>query len=95
MRVSFMEIYNEVIVDLLNPSSGPLKVHEDLEKGVFVGDLKEEVVVSSEQVLNLLANGECRPMSTLMRSRDSILTTVVCCDGRSALQPNAMLVPRT
>lgn len=58
VRVSYMEIYNEVVRDLLVPQGPSLKIHEDLERGVFVGDLKEEVVLSPEDVLAYMAAGE-------------------------------------
>ena len=31
LRVSYLEIYNEEIRDLLSPSTNRLKIHEDLE----------------------------------------------------------------
>jgi len=57
LRVSYLEIYNECIKDLLDVSNDNLKVHEDLEKGVFV-DAKEEIVTTPGQVFTLLQNGE-------------------------------------
>lgn len=53
-----MEIYNEVITDLLVPENTNLPIHEHHEKGVFVGRLKEEIVTSPEQVLQIMAAGE-------------------------------------
>eukprot|EP00762_Andalucia_godoyi_P005586 ANDGO_00512.mRNA.1 Kinesin-like protein KIN-7L len=58
VRVSYLEIYNEVVRDLLSPQSGPLKIHEDVDRGIFVGDLKEEVVMNAEEVLSLMKQGE-------------------------------------
>ena len=58
LRVAYMEIYNEVIQDLLNPKPTNLKIHEDPEQGVFVGDLREEVVMNPRQVLDLMVQGE-------------------------------------
>eukprot|EP00026_Physarum_polycephalum_P000195 Phypoly_transcript_00195.p1 GENE.Phypoly_transcript_00195~~Phypoly_transcript_00195.p1 ORF type:complete len:2011 (-),score=530.90 Phypoly_transcript_00195:36-5696(-) len=60
LRVSYMEIYNEVIQDLLNPEAKNLKIHEDIEKGIYVGGIKEAIVVSAEQVLALMQSGEDR-----------------------------------
>lgn len=58
LRASYIEIYNEVIRDLLVPGSDNLKIHEDVfNKRVFV-DAKEEVVMSVDQVMNILATGE-------------------------------------
>ena len=49
-----MEIYNEQISDLLEPSSTNLQMREDAKKGVFVEGLLEVEVQSVEDVLNLL-----------------------------------------
>ncbi|KAK7383246.1 hypothetical protein VNO78_28920 [Psophocarpus tetragonolobus] len=58
IRVSYMEIYNEEINDLLVVDNQKLQIHESLERGVFVAGLKEEIVNNAEQVLNLIKAGE-------------------------------------
>ncbi|TKY57917.1 Centromere-associated protein E [Spatholobus suberectus] len=58
IRVSYMEIYNEEINDLLVVENQKLPIHESLERGVFVAGLKEEIVNNAEQVLNLIKAGE-------------------------------------
>eukprot|EP00026_Physarum_polycephalum_P003449 Phypoly_transcript_03460.p1 GENE.Phypoly_transcript_03460~~Phypoly_transcript_03460.p1 ORF type:complete len:554 (+),score=140.65 Phypoly_transcript_03460:644-2305(+) len=58
LRVSYMEIYNEIVNDLLTPGNTNLKIHEDPVKGVYVGNLKEEIVVSPTHVMALLAGGD-------------------------------------
>lgn len=58
IRVSYLEIYNEVIMDLLEPESKNLKIHENFQRGIFVGDLKEQSVTSPDQILELMATGE-------------------------------------
>ncbi|KAF9687474.1 hypothetical protein SADUNF_Sadunf02G0097300 [Salix dunnii] len=58
IRVSYMEIYNEEINDLLAVENQKLPIHESLERGVFVAGLKEEVVSDAEQVLKLIQGGE-------------------------------------
>ncbi|BBN13499.1 centromeric protein E [Marchantia polymorpha subsp. ruderalis] len=58
IRVSYMEIYNEEINDLFAPENRRLQIHENLEKGIFVAGLREEIVDSPEQVFNLLEFGE-------------------------------------
>ncbi|KAH7372578.1 hypothetical protein KP509_17G011100 [Ceratopteris richardii] len=58
IRVSYMEIYNEDINDLLAPQNRKLQVHENLEKGIFVAGLREEIVSSPSQVFELLEFGE-------------------------------------
>ncbi|KAK7321625.1 hypothetical protein VNO77_32451 [Canavalia gladiata] len=58
IRVSYMEIYNEEINDLLVVENQKLPIHESLERGVFVAGLREEIVNNAEQVLNLIQAGE-------------------------------------
>eukprot|EP00466_Bigelowiella_natans_P018008 jgi/Bigna1/40706/e_gw1.45.20.1 len=57
VQMSYMEIYNEVIKDLMNPDSGTLKVHEDLRKGIYVGGLTE-IEVHQEEVFQKLQDTE-------------------------------------
>ncbi|XP_068683876.1 centromere-associated protein E-like isoform X2 [Montipora foliosa] len=58
IRVSYMEIYNEDIRDLLNPAKTNLKVHENAQRQVYVGDLTEEVVACGEDVFKHMFRGE-------------------------------------
>ncbi|KAM5565915.1 kinesin-like protein KIN-7N [Rosa sericea] len=58
IRVSYMEIYNEEINDLLAVENQKLQIHESLERGIFVAGLREEIVSNAEQVLKLLESGE-------------------------------------
>jgi centromeric protein E len=57
IRASYVEIYNEVVRDLLNPAATNLKVHEHHQKGVYVGGLSEEVVTSASQLTRLMERG--------------------------------------
>ncbi|XP_015694238.1 kinesin-like protein KIN-7G isoform X2 [Oryza brachyantha] len=57
LRVSYLEIYNEVVNDLLNPAGQNLRIREDIQ-GTFVEGIKEEVVLSPVHVLSLIAAGE-------------------------------------
>ncbi|XP_065603783.1 kinesin-like protein KIF18B [Cyrtonyx montezumae] len=54
--VSYKEVYNEQIHDLLEPK-GPLAIWEDPEKGVVVQGLSFHQPKSAEQLLKMLANG--------------------------------------
>ncbi|NXI64223.1 KI18B protein, partial [Anseranas semipalmata] len=54
--VSYQEVYNEQIHDLLEPK-GPLAIREDPEKGVVVQGLSFHQPKSAEQLLAMLANG--------------------------------------
>lgn len=57
LRVSYLEIYNEVINDLLDPTGQNLRVREDAQ-GTYVEGIKEEVVLSPGHVLSFIATGE-------------------------------------
>ncbi|CAA7404294.1 unnamed protein product [Spirodela intermedia] len=58
IRVSYMEIYNEEINDLLAVENQKLQIHESLDRGIFVAGLREEIVNSADQVSKLLTLGE-------------------------------------
>ncbi|GLT86165.1 hypothetical protein SLE2022_043230 [Rubroshorea leprosula] len=57
LRVSYLEIYNEVINDLLDPTCQNLRVRED-SQGTYVEGIKEEVVLSPGHALSFIAAGE-------------------------------------
>ncbi|KAH9605357.1 hypothetical protein KSS87_000156 [Heliosperma pusillum] len=57
LRVSYLEIYNEVINDLLDPTGQNLRIREDLQ-GTYVEGIKEEVVLSPGHALSFIAAGE-------------------------------------
>ncbi|XP_042457210.1 kinesin-like protein KIN-7D, chloroplastic isoform X1 [Zingiber officinale] len=57
LRVSYLEIYNEVVNDLLNPAGQNLRIREDTQ-GTFIEGIKEEVVLSPAHALSLIAAGE-------------------------------------
>ncbi len=81
LYVSFLEIYNEEIIDLLNPSmqqeskarKGILAIREDAKGEIFVTGIKEEQVNNASDVLRCLQNGSlCRTTkSTQMNSVSS------------------------
>ncbi|KAI8936053.1 hypothetical protein NX059_007554 [Plenodomus lindquistii] len=68
LRVSYLEIYNERIHDLLagpiagmNGQPGPqeeIKLREDSKRGVYATPLKEEIVQSPTQLLRVIARGD-------------------------------------
>uniref|UniRef100_A0A1J3FZN3 Kinesin-like protein n=1 Tax=Noccaea caerulescens TaxID=107243 RepID=A0A1J3FZN3_NOCCA len=57
LRVSYLEIYNEVINDLLDPTAQNLRIRED-SQGTYVEGIKDEVVLSPAHALSLIASGE-------------------------------------
>ncbi|ODN80563.1 hypothetical protein L202_02763 [Cryptococcus amylolentus CBS 6039] len=65
LRVSYVEIYNETLRDLLNFKKGPLKDDEKpvihTQKGkVYVEPLVEEIVSTPEDVMELLEKGNAQ-----------------------------------
>ncbi|KAF2773343.1 kinesin-domain-containing protein [Teratosphaeria nubilosa] len=58
VEVSYLEIYNERVRDLLNPSTkGNLKVREHPSTGPYVEDLAKLVVRSFQEIENLMDEG--------------------------------------
>jgi len=63
IRMSYLEIYNEQIKDLLNPSDDPskeLKIVEDPENGIVVTGLSSCYPTDTEEVLKLVQIGNNR-----------------------------------
>jgi hypothetical protein len=58
--VSFFEIYNESVHDLLGDSSKSLNVRENKECGVFVESLRRVAATSSHELLSVVADGISR-----------------------------------
>nr|XP_010329770.1 kinesin-like protein KIF18B [Saimiri boliviensis boliviensis] len=56
--ISYQEVYNEQIHDLLEPK-GPLAIREDPDKGVVVQGLSFHQPASAEQLLEMLTRGNC------------------------------------
>lgn len=89
LRVSYLEIYNERIHDLLSMSTAPamgggaaqeeIKLREDAKRGVYASPLKEEIVQSPTQLLRVIARGDQarRTASTQFNSRSSRSHAVV------------------
>ncbi|XP_034690363.1 kinesin-like protein KIN-8B isoform X5 [Vitis riparia] len=57
---SYLEVYNEVIYDLLEKSSGHLELREDPEQGIVVAGLRCIKVHSADKILELLNLGNSR-----------------------------------
>ena len=54
VKISYLEIYNELIRDLISASNEFLDVREDSVKGVIVAGLSEIHVLSPEEVMDVL-----------------------------------------
>eukprot|EP00891_Asterochloris_glomerata_P006925 jgi/Astpho2/6925/e_gw1.00107.208.1_t len=57
VRASYLQIYNEVISDLLKPDRQNLVIREDRKRGVYVDGLSEWVVRSPAEVYGLMERG--------------------------------------
>ncbi|KAL8554411.1 hypothetical protein ACS0TY_002561 [Phlomoides rotata] len=71
-KCSFLEIYNEQITDLLDPSSSNLMIREDMKKGVYVENLSEFDVQTVGDILQLLIQGSSnRKVAATNMNRES------------------------
>eukprot|EP00257_Ricinus_communis_P017920 XP_015576480.1 kinesin-like protein KIN-12F [Ricinus communis] len=71
-KCSFLEIYNEQITDLLDPSSANLLLREDVKKGVYVENLSEFEVQTVGDILKLLTQGSLnRKVAATNMNRES------------------------
>nr|BAC56912.1 kinesin-related protein K4 [Dictyostelium discoideum] len=96
LKVSYLEIYNEEIKDLLNPTISnkkKLKIHEDIYKGVVVANLKEEIVISPDQIFALMNFGEERRHigSTMMNDSSSRSHTIFRMQIQSTCKQNGTI----
>lgn len=57
IKVSFLEIYNEKIKDLLDPKKNNLKIHETKQGGIYVKDMTETYVGNEDEVYSILKIG--------------------------------------
>ncbi|CAF0714801.1 unnamed protein product [Brachionus calyciflorus] len=57
VSMSYLEIYNELIRDLLRPSNGFLELREDAKGGVQVAGISELVAETPEEVMYMLHKG--------------------------------------
>ncbi|XP_020582997.1 kinesin-like protein KIN-5A [Phalaenopsis equestris] len=82
MKVTFLELYNEEITDLLAPdeskvpddkSKKPIALMEDGKGGVFVRGLEEEVVRTASEIYKILEKGSAkrRTAETLLNKQSS------------------------
>lgn len=71
VKVTFLELYNEEITDLLAPEElskialeekqkKPLPLMEDGKGGVLVRGLEEEIVTSADEIFSLLERGSAK-----------------------------------
>ncbi|KAJ9459471.1 Kinesin-like protein [Diplonema papillatum] len=84
VRASYMQIYNEVISDLLRPCAQGLSVREGKDKGVYVKQLSSWPVRSPQEICSLMERGGRErvtgntKMSELSSRSHAIFRIVVC-----------------
>ncbi|CAM0876219.1 unnamed protein product [Alopecurus aequalis] len=83
IKISAIEIYNEIVKDLLQPESGPLRLLDDPEKGPIVEKLGEQIAKNREHLRHLISIceeqrqvGETALNDTSSRSHQIIRLTV-------------------
>ena len=83
IKCSYLEIYNEQIMDLLEPQSVNLHVREDIKKGVYVEGLQEDIVNTYKDLILLIQKGaKNRHVGSTSMNRESsrshsVLTTII------------------
>ncbi|OQU79460.1 hypothetical protein SORBI_3008G148000 [Sorghum bicolor] len=80
-KCSFLEIYNEQITDLLDPSATNLPLREDIRNGVYVENLTELEVGCVSDIIKLLMQGSAnrRVAATNMNRESSRSHSVFTC----------------
>eukprot|EP00698_Gefionella_okellyi_P000624 TRINITY_DN1055_c0_g1_i1.p1 TRINITY_DN1055_c0_g1~~TRINITY_DN1055_c0_g1_i1.p1 ORF type:complete len:1336 (-),score=302.71 TRINITY_DN1055_c0_g1_i1:6065-10072(-) len=95
-RVSYLEIYNDVVSDLLAPTSTPLQLREDLRRGIYVEGAVEETVTSASEAFNCLSTGarQRHVSSTAMNKESSRSHAVFCVTIESKTATTAVTAVR-
>lgn len=60
LTCSYIEVYNEVVYDLLVKNSGALELREDPKLGVCVAGIKQHAVSTPDEIMALLEKGNSR-----------------------------------
>eukprot|EP01039_Chlorochromonas_danica_P003725 gene3725-4074_t len=59
-RMSYLEVYNEQVKDLLSAEPTQIKIQFDPKQGTVLSGVKEQVVLSAQQVMALIRAGEAQ-----------------------------------
>ena len=71
-KVSFLEIYQENIFDLLVPSSSCLKLKDSRQSGVYVDGITENQIASSKEAIDIMEAGiQKRHVRSTLMNRES------------------------
>jgi hypothetical protein len=57
VKISYLEIYNEQVIDLLTKNHNTLMIIEDPVKGIFVPELSEFTVNNTSELSNMIVQG--------------------------------------
>lgn len=73
VHVSMVEIYNEKIKDLIDPTKDNVRIHEKQGKGVYLQDVSEIYIEGEDQIYELMkvGNGNRSIASTNMNAESS------------------------
>jgi len=96
-KVSYVEIYNETISDLLNPSlNSSITIKEDSQKGIFLKGVTHKVCNTEKETLKSLIEGDSnRTISpTLLNTKSSRSHTIftIHLEIRSKLELNERII---
>jgi hypothetical protein len=79
VEVSYIEIYNEKVRDLLNPKNGNLRVREHPSLGPYVEDLSKLVVKDFNDIENLMDEGNKVSGQLRRRERPTLVAILNSC----------------
>ena len=57
VRASYIQIYNEVISDLLRKEKNNLQIREEARRGVYVDGMSEWAIVKPQEIIDLMKMG--------------------------------------
>jgi len=60
IKISYLEIYNEQVIDLLDDNNSNLMIVEDNQRGIIVPDLTEYHVKSSKELISMIIKGNAK-----------------------------------
>jgi centromeric protein E len=58
VSVSYIEIYNESVNDLIDPQNKNLEIRESITQGIYINRLTENQVCSYEEVMAFMSKGD-------------------------------------
>lgn len=99
LHISYLEIYNEKIVDLLNPGfNGELKIRDDAQYGTKIVGITSTLINTKENLINLINKGDSnRKTSTTdfnarsSRSHSVLQLRLSCVDLINSTEQNSTL----